>query len=126
MALPSAGISSCTEKDPRPGSLCEPVSCRRSLLEDGSGNRQVNLSKAAVEGVADPSGDTECCVVLHPETERPGRAEGPQRSPGGGGHSTAGRVSSESSSLLLRMHGRRGSDLQNSINHNYFSCESRD
>lgn len=74
MTLPSVGISPCIENDPRPGAPCESVSCPRSLLDDGSDRRQVGLMKAAAEGVADPSGDTECCVHLHSETERP---EGP-------------------------------------------------
>lgn len=65
MALPSVGISPCIENDPRLGSLCEPVSHLRSLLEDESDKRQVGLLKAAAEGVADPSGDTVCCVHLH-------------------------------------------------------------
>lgn len=68
-ALPSVGISQCIENDPSLGSLCEPVSCLRSLLEGQSDKRQVHL-KAAAEGVADPGGDTECCVHLHSESRR--------------------------------------------------------
>lgn len=113
-ALPSVGISPCLEDDPSLGSLCEPVSCPRNLLEDESDKRQVHLLKAAAEGVGDPSGDTECCAHLRSEKS------------GGGRYTTARRVSSEHSPLPLRTHGRQGSDLQNFINHNYFSCESRD
>lgn len=69
-ALPSAGIAPCIENDSSLGSLCEPVSRPRNLLEDESDKRQVDLLKAAAEGVADPSGDTDCCVHLHSEKSR--------------------------------------------------------
>lgn len=102
------------------------MSCSRSLLENKSDKSQVGLLKAAAESVADPSGDTVCCIHLHLETERPGRTEGPQRSRGGGGYTTAERLSSEPSPSPFRTHGPQGSDLQNFINHNYFSFKSRD
>lgn len=91
------------------------------------GMRQVGPLEAAEEGVADPRGDTELSFSvfqLSSETEGPGEAGGGiSEKAGGGRYTMPGSVSGERASLL---HGWPRSGLQNFINHNCFSCESKD